>query len=179
MSPTLKTKTPVKSKTAKSAAKADHPSLEGRKAPDFELLDRAGNKVALKDLLKDGNLVLYFYPRDMTPGCTTEACSFRDHARQIRALDAQVAGISADSSASHAKFAAKYELKFPLLSDPENRVTRAYGVYKKKSLYGREFMGIERSTFIIDRAGTIRKVFAKVKVDGHSAEVLTVLKTLG
>ncbi|HUY18359.1 MAG TPA: thioredoxin-dependent thiol peroxidase [Candidatus Binataceae bacterium] len=177
MSPTAK-KRPSKSKTAKNAAKATGPSLEGRKAPAFELSDGAGHKVALKDLLKAGPLVLYFYPRDMTPGCTTEACSFRDHTRQLRALDAQVAGISADSSASHAKFADKYQLKFPLLSDPDNRVTRAYEVYKKKSLYGREFMGIERSTFIIDRGGAIRKVFSKVKVDGHSAEVIAALKEL-
>jgi peroxiredoxin Q/BCP len=178
MSPTEK-KRPSKSITKKSAEKANRPSLEGRKAPDFELSDRTGNKVALKDLLKAGHLVLYFYPKDMTPGCTAEACSFRDQTRPIRALDAQVAGISADSPASHAKFADQYELKFPLLSDPENRVTRAYGVYKKKSLYGREFMGIERSTFIIDRRGTIRKVFPKVKVGGHSAEVLAALKELG
>jgi peroxiredoxin Q/BCP len=177
MSPTAK-KRPAKSITAKNAAKANRPSLEGRKAPAFELSDGVGRKVALKDLLKAGPLVLYFYPRDMTPGCTTEACSFRDHTRQLRALDAQVVGISADSSASHAKFADKYQLKFPLLSDPDNHVTRAYGVYKKKSLYGREFLGIERSTFIIDRDGVIRKVFPKVKVDGHSAEVIAALKEL-
>jgi thioredoxin-dependent peroxiredoxin len=177
MTPTGK-KRPTKSIATKSAAKANRPSLEGRKAPAFALADRDGIRVALKDLLKAGNLVLYFYPKDMTPGCTAEACSFRDHARQLRALDAQVVGISADSAGSHAKFADKYELKFPLLSDADNRVTRAYGVYKKKSLYGREFMGIERSTFIIDRSGVIRKVFAKVKVDGHSAAVMAALKEL-
>lgn len=165
--------------TPKAAAKGTAHEMEGRKAPPFELPDARGATVSLKELVGRGNLVLYFYPKDMTPGCTAEACSFRDYTRQIRALDAQVVGISADSSASHAKFADKYELKFPLLSDPENRVTRAYGVYKKKSLYGREFMGIERSTFIIDRGGTIRKVFPKVKVDGHSAEVLAALKELG
>jgi peroxiredoxin Q/BCP len=177
MSPTKRHS--AKSITAKSIGKAIRPSLEGRKAPAFELSDREGNQVALKDLLKAGPLVLYFYPKDMTPGCTAEACSFRDHTRELRALDAQVAGISADSAASHAKFAERYQLKFPLLSDPENRVTRAYGVYQKKSLYGREFMGIVRSTFIIDRGGVIRKVFPKVKVDGHSAEVLAALKELG
>ena len=178
MSPTGK-KIVSKSIAAKSAKKASVPSLEGRKAPAFELSDGTGTKVALKDLLKAGNLVLYFYPKDMTPGCTIEACSFRDHTREIRALGAQVAGISADAPTSHAKFADKYDLKFPLLSDPENRVTRAYGVYKKKSLYGREFMGIERSTFIIDRSGVIRKVFPKVKVDGHSEQVLAALKEIG
>ncbi|MGH7907783.1 MAG: thioredoxin-dependent thiol peroxidase [Candidatus Binataceae bacterium] len=152
--------------------------MTGRKAPDFTLPDSSGNPVALKDLLKDGSLVLYFYPRDMTPGCTTEACDFRDNFKAIRALGAQVAGISADSSASHVKFTGKYGLNFPLLSDPDNRVTKAYGVYKKKSLYGREFMGIERATFVIDRSGTIRKVFPKVKVSGHSDAVIAALKEI-
>jgi peroxiredoxin Q/BCP len=177
MSPSAK-KLPAKSIGAKSADKTKPLSLEGRKAPAFELPDRDGRRVALKDLLAAGPLVLYFYPRDMTPGCTVEACSFRDHRREIAALGAQVVGISADSEASHGKFIDKYSLNFPLLSDPENRVTRAYGVYKKKSLYGREFMGIERSTFIIDREGVIRKAFAKVKVDGHSDEVLAALKEI-
>jgi len=178
MSPTAK-KRPAKSIGAQSAAKAKPPGLEGHKAPPFELPDREGKRVALKDLLKAGPLVLYFYPRDMTPGCTIEACSFRDRRRELSALGANVVGISADSSASHARFADKYGLNFPLLSDPENRVTRAYGVYKKKSLYGREFMGIERSTFIIDREGVIRKTFPKVKVDGHSEAVIAALKELG
>jgi thioredoxin-dependent peroxiredoxin len=178
MSPTAK-KRSAKSIGAKSADKAKTASLEGRKAPAFELPDRDGKRVALKDLLKAGPLVLYFYPKDMTPGCTIEACSFRDHRRALGALGANVVGISADSEASHAKFIDKYSLNFPLLSDPENRVTRAYGVYKKKSLYGREFMGIERSTVIIDRDGVIRKAFPKVKVDGHSAAVIDALKELG
>ncbi len=177
MSPTAK-KRPAKSIGAKSADKAKTPTLEGRKAPAFELPDRDGKRVAVKDLLKAGPLVLYFYPKDMKPGCTVEACSFRDHRRELNSLGANVVGISADSSASHARFADKYSLNFSLLSDPDNRVTRAYGVYKKKSLYGREFMGIERSTFIIDRDGVIRKAFPKVKVDGHTAAVINALKEL-
>ncbi len=178
MSPTAKRRAP-KSVAAKSIDKAKTPTLEGRKAPAFELPDRDGKRVALKELIKAGPLVLYFYPKDLTPGCTLEACSFRDHGRELKACGAQVAGISADSGASHAKFADKYALNFPLLSDPEHRVTRAYGVYKKKSLYGREFMGIERSTFIIDTAGVIRKAFQKVKVDGHTEQVIETLKELG
>jgi thioredoxin-dependent peroxiredoxin len=152
--------------------------LEGKKAPDFKLTDRTGKTVALKDLTSHGAVVLYFYPKDMTPGCTTEACSFRDNSAAIRKLGAQVVGISADSPASHGKFIDKYELNFPLLADPDNQVTRAYGVYKKKSLYGREYMGIERSTFIIDSKGKIARVFPKVKVAGHTEDVLAALKAL-
>src|SRR5712692_10037972 len=126
-------------------------SLEGNKAPAFELPDRDGKTVALKDLIGGKTLVLYFYPKDMTTGCTAEACSFRDQLDEIRSMGARVAGISADPPASHQKFAAKYSLNFPLLSDTENRVTRLFGVYQKKSLYGRQFMGIVRSTFLIDR----------------------------
>lgn len=158
---------------------ADTPSLEGKRAPAFTLLDQNGKPVKLRDLTASGNVVLYFYPKDMTPGCTTEACSFRDHVAEIRKLGAEVVGVSADSTASHQKFIAKHELNFPLLSDPDNEVTKAYGVYKKKSLYGREFMGIERTTFLIDSAGKVRKVFPKVKVNGHTEEVLKALKEIG
>ena len=101
--------------------------------------------------------MLYFYPKDLTPGCTVEACDFRDTAARLKAAGAQVVGVSADSPDSHRKFTDKHALNFPLLSDADNRVTRLYGVYKKKSLYGREFMGIERTTFVIDRAGVIRR----------------------
>jgi peroxiredoxin Q/BCP len=124
-------------------------------------------------------VVLYFYPKDMTPGCTIEACSFRDNIGRLRDLGAQVIGISADPSASHQKFIEKQGLNFPLLSDTGNKVTKAFGVYKKKSLYGREFMGIERTTLIIGRDGTIRKVFPKVKVNGHTDEVVAALTELG
>ena len=161
---------------AKSGASV---ALEGKKAPDFELPDREGNTVALKELIGERNLVLYFYPRDMTPGCTIEACSFRDNASRIRAMGARVVGVSADSAPSHQKFTDKYSLNFPLLSDVGNRVGRLYGVYKMKSLYGREFMGIERTTFVIDREGVVRKVFSRVRVNGHTDEVVAALKALG
>ncbi len=164
-------------RTATESAKPSTPG-EGEKAPLFELPDCDGNPVALKDLLGRGALALYFYPRDMTPGCTTEACDFRDAARRLKALGAQVVGISADSLASHRKFIDKHRLNFPLLSDPDNRVTQLYGVYKKKSLYGRYFMGIERTTFVIDRAGVIRRVFPKVKVAGHADEVVEAVRAL-
>lgn len=154
-------------------------SMEGRKAPAFTLPDREGAMASLADLTGSGNLVLYFYPKDMTPGCTIEACSFRDNLGAIRALGANVVGISGDSEASHQKFTDKYELNFPLLADKDNKVGKAYGVYKMKSLYGRQFMGIERTTFVIDRDGIIRKVFPKVKVNGHTDEVVEALKSLG
>src|SRR6266446_6936576 len=152
--------------------------MEGRKAPPFELTDGGGKTLSLKELLGRGNLVLYFYPKDMTPGCTTEACDFRDTAPRLKTAGAQVVGISADSPESHRKFTDKHELNFPLLSDSGNRVTRLYGVYKKKSLYGREFMGIERTTFVIDREGMIRKVFPKVKVASHADAVLEAVMAL-
>ena len=137
-----------------------------------------GKTVKLKDLTAQGTVVLYFYPKDMTPGCTTEACDFRDNLSAVRKAGAQIVGVSSDSVASHQKFASKYDLNFPLLADPENKVTKAYGVYKMKSLYGREFMGIERTTMIIDRSGVVRKVFSKVKVAQHAAEVVATLKEL-
>ena len=152
--------------------------MEGKKAPAFELPDQSGESVSLRDLTARGNVVLYFYPKDMTPGCTTEACSFRDNIAELRRLGAEVVGISADSTASHQKFIEKQSLNFPLLSDAGNAVCKTYRVYKKKSFYGREFMGIERTTFIIGRDGTIRKVFPKVKVNGHTEEVIAALKQL-
>jgi len=178
-------KAPAKASKKSTAAKKGAPApsasraLEGKKAPAFQLADADGKTVALKDLVGKRNLVLYFYPKDMTPGCTIEACSFRDNDAAIRAMGAQIVGISADSSASHVKFRDKHSLNFPLLSDPDNKVTRAYGVYKMKSLYGREFMGIERTTVVIDKSGVVRKVFAKVKVNGHTEEVIDALKALG
>jgi thioredoxin-dependent peroxiredoxin len=165
--------------STKPIAKRTAHEMEGRKAPPFELSDGHGKTVSLRELLGRGNLVLYFYPKDMTPGCTVEACDFRDAVARLEATGAQVVGVSADSADSHRKFTDKHALNFPLLSDPDNRVTRLYGVYKKKSLYGREFMGIERTTFVIDGAGLIRKVFAKVKVADHADAVLTALKALG
>ncbi|MGB6563623.1 MAG: thioredoxin-dependent thiol peroxidase [Candidatus Binataceae bacterium] len=162
----------------KAIVKRTAHEMEGRKAPPFELSDGGGKTVSLKELLGRGNLVLYFYPKDLTPGCTVEACDFRDTAARLKAAGAQVVGVSADSPDSHRKFTDKHTLNFPLLSDADNRVTRLYGVYKKKSLYGREFMGIERTTFVIDRAGVIRRVFPKVKVAGHANAVVEALKAL-
>jgi peroxiredoxin Q/BCP len=175
--PAKKTASPAKTKLP--AAKPDaEPSLEGSKAPAFELPDESGKQVALKDLIGKKNLVLYFYPKDMTPGCTTEACSFRDNIEGIRRLGAQVVGISGDSSGSHQKFIDKHALNFPLLADVGNEVGKRYGVYKMKSMYGREYMGYERTTMVIDKGGIIRKVFPKVKVNGHTAEVVAALKEL-
>jgi thioredoxin-dependent peroxiredoxin len=169
-----------KSKSGSAASdRASKHALEGAKAPAFELPDSAGVPVKLKDLIGRGNLVLYFYPKDMTPGCTREACDFQDRSSAIAAAGARVAGVSGDSSESHQKFAAKYGLKFPLLADADHRVAKLYGVWKKKSLYGREFMGIERTTFVIDKAGVIRRVFPKVKVEGHPEAVIEALKQLG
>ncbi len=170
-----KTSKPKNTASEKDAAGSLSP---GKKAPSFKLADETGKQVALKELIADSNLVLYFYPKDMTPGCTTEACDFRDNVGMLRKTGARVVGISADSSISHQKFIAKHELNFPLLVDTDNEVAKIYGVYKMKSLYGRQYMGVERTTFIIDRDGKIRKVFPKVKVNGHTAEVLSALKEL-
>jgi peroxiredoxin Q/BCP len=168
---------PKKAPAAKAGA-GDSVSLVGKKAPAFTLPDQDGKPVSLASLTARGPVVLYFYPKDNTPGCTVEACSFRDNLGAARKLGAQIVGVSADSTASHQKFIAKQSLNFPLLSDPGHTVTAAYGVYKKKSLYGREFMGIERTTFVIGRDGTVKQAFAKVKVNGHSEEVLEALKQL-
>src|ERR1700728_2602719 len=169
---------PKKALAAKAGAGSDSLSLVGKKAPAFTLPDQDGKPVSLTSLTSRGPVVLYFYPKDSTPGCTVEACSFRDNLGAIRARGAQVVGVSADSTASHQKFIAKQSLNFPLLSDPGHTVTTAYGVYKKKSLYGREFMGIERTTFVIGRDGVIRKVFPKVKVAGHADAVVEAVKAL-
>jgi thioredoxin-dependent peroxiredoxin len=176
--PAKKSPSPAKTKPVVTKTSLE-PSLQGSKAPAFELPDQAGNKVALKDLVGKKNLILYFYPKDMTPGCTTEACSFRDNIEGIRRLGAQVIGISGDSSVSHQKFIDKHALNFPLLADVGNEVGKRYGVYKMKSMYGREYMGYERTTMVIDKSGIIRKVFPKVKVNGHTAEVIGALKEIG
>jgi peroxiredoxin Q/BCP len=176
--PSKKSAEPSKTKPSTPTTSANSP-LEGSKAPLFELSDESGKKVALKDLIGKKNLILYFYPKDMTPGCTTEACSFRDNIEGIRRFGAQVIGISGDSSESHRRFIDKHALNFPLLADVGNEVGKRYGVYKEKSLYGRKFMGYERTTMVIDKNGIIRKVFPKVKVNGHTAEVINALKEIG
>jgi thioredoxin-dependent peroxiredoxin len=148
---------------------------EGKKAPDFELKDQDGDTVALKDF-KGQKIVLYFYPKDDTTGCTKEACSFRDEFPKFEKLDTKVIGVSPDSIESHKKFAKKYNLPFTLLSDEAKETVEAYDVWKQKSMYGRNYMGVERTTFIIDEKGNIQKVFPKVKVENHIEEVLKELK---
>ncbi len=146
----------------------------GDTAPAFELPTGDGGKHALKDL-KGKSVVLYFYPKDNTSGCTKEACAFNDSLARIKKKGAVVVGVSPDSAASHAKFAGKYDLAFPLVSDESKKMLEAYGVWKEKSMYGRKYMGVERSTFVINGKGVITHVFRKVKVDGHVDEVLAAL----
>jgi peroxiredoxin Q/BCP len=147
---------------------------EGDEAPDFILKDDSGKDVRLSQL-RGKKIVLYFYPKDNTPGCTKEACSFRDGFTEIQSRGAIVIGVSTDSIESHVRFKQKYNLNFPLLSDTDKKVVSKYGVWKEKSLYGRKFMGIERTTFVIDENGKVKKIFPKVKVDGHFEEVLAEL----
>lgn len=147
---------------------------EGSKAPDFTLKDGEGKDVTLSKL-KGKKVVLYFYPRDDTPGCTTEACEFRDNLARVKKKGALVFGISKDDEKSHQKFAEKFQLNFPLLSDPEGKVIEKYGAWGEKSMYGKKFMGIIRSTFIVDEDGHIMKVFPKVSPQGHAEEVLQAL----
>ena len=147
----------------------------GQKAPDFTLLSDSGQKVKLSDF-KGKTVVLYFYPKDDTPGCTKEACAFRDGIDEIQDRRAVVLGVSADSVGSHEKFRNKYDLNFPLLADTDKQVAEAYGTWKEKSMYGKTYMGIERTTFIIDRQGKISHIFPKVKVEQHYDEVLDALE---
>jgi thioredoxin-dependent peroxiredoxin len=147
----------------------------GKPAPDFSLQDQNGKNVTLSKL-KGSPVVLYFYPKDDTPGCTTEACSFRDESAKFKKKKAVILGVSPDDTDSHAKFAKKFELPFSLLADVGNKTCDAYGVWKEKNMYGKKYMGVERTTFVIDGKGIIRQIFAKVKVDGHSAAVLDALE---
>ncbi len=148
---------------------------EGKKAPDFKLKNQDGETIFLKDF-KGKKVVLYFYPKDNTSGCTKEACNFRDEFPKFNNVDAVILGVSPDSVTSHKKFAEKYDLPFNLLSDEEKNVLEEYGVWQEKSMYGKKYMGVVRTTVIIDENGKIRKVFPKVKVDGHNKEVLEALK---
>ncbi|MBI3994991.1 MAG: thioredoxin-dependent thiol peroxidase [Nitrospirae bacterium] len=150
----------------------------GDPAPDFRLPSTEGRELSLKEFRGKKNVVLYFYPKDDTPGCTKEACSFRDERPKFNKMDAVILGVSFDDPASHAKFAEKYRLPFTLLSDSDKEVASAYGVYKEKSMYGRTYMGIERSTFVIGKDGRVAAVYRKVKVDGHSDEILAALSGL-
>lgn len=146
----------------------------GMKAPDFTLLDKNGESVSLSDFLGK-KIVLYFYPRDNTPGCTRQACAFAASYEQFKTLDVVVIGISKDSVASHLKFAQKHELPFILLSDPELQAIQAYGVWQEKKLYGKVSMGVVRATYIIDEQGGIEKVMPKVKPDTNAVEILAYL----
>ena len=143
----------------------------GDTAPVFTALDDSGRKVRLQDF-RGRQVVLYFYPKDDTPGCTQEACDFRDRHAAFTARGAVVLGVSVDPVASHAKFRTKHGLPFPLLSDEDHRIVEAYGVWKEKSMYGRKFMGIERTTFLIDEKGKIAAIHQKVKVNGHAEALL-------
>lgn len=145
---------------------------EGLKAPDFSLPSTEGKEISLSSYKGKKQVVLYFYPKDNTPGCTQESCDFRDFSGKFSKKDAIVIGISADSLKSHDNFKSKFSLPFPLLSDENKEVIKKYGVWKEKSMYGKKYMGIERTTVIINKEGKIAKVYPKVKVTGHVEEVL-------
>jgi peroxiredoxin Q/BCP len=147
---------------------------EGAKAPDFTLVTHEGTKFKLSSL-KGAPVVLYFYPKDDTPGCTREACGFRDAKAKLARLGAVVLGVSRDGPEAHAKFRTKHKLPFTLLCDPDHAVAEKYGAWREKTLYGKKSMGIVRSTFVIDAAGRVAKVFRAVKPDGHADQVLAAL----
>jgi peroxiredoxin Q/BCP len=147
---------------------------EGDKAPDIQLANDAGEPLKLSDL-KGKRVVLYFYPKADTPGCTTESCEFRDDVKAFAKKGAVVVGISPDKPAAQARFKEKYELPFTLLADEEKAAAKTYGVWKEKNMYGKKVMGIERSTFVIGPDGKIEKIYGKVKAKGHAAEVLAEL----
>lgn len=150
-------------------------TLEGKKAPQIKLKDDKDQIISLKDFT--GSYVLvYFYPKDMTPGCTTEACSFRDNLSQLKKLGVQVLGISCDKVATHQKFRDKYELNFPLLADVDKDVVNRYGVWVEKSMYGKKYMGIQRDSFLIDPKGVIIKHYVKIKPAEHVAEIINDIK---
>lgn len=153
-----------------------HPQ-EGKAAPAFNLPASSGKKVSLKDF-HGKVVVLYFYPKDNTSGCTKEACQFRDAAQEFESQDAVVLGISPDSIASHNKFIEKFGLPFLLLSDEDHSIAEKYGVWQEKSMYGKKYFGIVRTTFVIGRDGKVARVFEKVKVPGHDQEVLQVIASL-
>jgi peroxiredoxin Q/BCP len=148
------------------------PLLEiGDKAPDFRTVDQDGEGVSLKDF-KGKKVVLYFYPKDDTPGCTKEACAFRDSFATFRRRRIEVLGVSTDDAKTHKKFAEKYDLPFRLLADPEKRIVKSYGVWGEKSMYGRKYMGTHRVTYLIDEKGKIAAVWPKVKPDQHARQLL-------
>ncbi|MCA9105166.1 MAG: thioredoxin-dependent thiol peroxidase [Planctomycetales bacterium] len=150
---------------------------EGSKAPAFTATADDGSKVKLSGL-KGSPVVLYFYPKDDTPGCTKEACAFRDRQSEIKKLGAVVLGVSPDDVASHVKFRDKYELNFPLLADPEHKLAETYGAWREKNMYGKKSMGVQRSTYLIDADGKVAKVWKRVQVDGHDQQVIDAIKAL-
>lgn len=152
-------------------------TLLNKKAPKFTLLDQEGNKQSLSDYAGK-KVLLYFYPKDDTPGCTTEACSFRDRLNELKPYKVQVLGISCDDVKSHKKFADKFKLNFPLLADTEKKVVEKYGVWGEKSMYGKKYMGIQRDSFLIDETGKIVKHYEKVKPENHVDQVIADLKML-
>ena len=148
----------------------------GQSAPDFSLPSTDGRNIRLSDFRGQQAVVLYFYPRDDTPGCTVEACSFRDLRNLFQEHGAEIVGVSTDSVRSHKRFQAKYQLTFPLLADTDHAVAEQYGVWQRRRFMGREHMGVARTTFVIDANGTIKAVFPNVKVEGHADRVLEALK---
>ncbi|HEY6553205.1 MAG TPA: thioredoxin-dependent thiol peroxidase [Vicinamibacteria bacterium] len=151
--------------------------MEGKAAPKFTLPSSEGGEVSLEDL-KGKIVVLYFYPKDDTPGCTREACAFRDSHAALKKKGAVVLGVSGDSLVAHEKFKAKYKLNFPLLSDPDKAVAKKYGAWGEKVMYGKKVTGMIRSTFVIDKQGVVSKVFPRVRVDGHAEKVLEAIEAL-
>ena len=147
------------------------------KAPLFSLKSADGTTVKLSEL-KGKPVVLYFYPKDDTPGCTKEACAFRDRLSEVRSLGATVLGVSADDVVSHKKFSEKFSLNFPLLADTDHKIAEKYGAWREKNMYGKVSMGIQRSTFLIDATGAVAKVWKKVSVDGHDQQVIDALMQL-
>lgn len=147
----------------------------GKPAPDFTLPSTTGEPITLKQYKGKKTVVLYFYSKDETPGCTREACDLRDLTAEFEKHNAVILGVSTDPMESHLKFKEKHKLPFPLLSDEDASVAKAFGVYKQKNLYGKKYMGIERTTFVIDRTGRIAQIYPKVKVDGHAQDLLEFL----
>lgn len=158
--------------------RTDQPLKDGDSAPEFSLPASTGKTISLKDFRGKQAVVLYFYPKDDTPGCTVEACGFRDTSKDYEKAGAAILGVSLDNLNSHQKFSDKFSLSFPLLSDEAQTISKAYGVYKLKQMYGKEYWGIERTTFLIDRNGKIAKIYPKVKVDDHHNQVLKDVKAL-
>ena len=150
---------------------------EGKKAPAFTLKDETDNKVRLSDL-KGKPVVIYFYPRDNTPGCTKEACAFRDRWSELKKMDVHLFGVSTDSAESHVKFKEKFDLPFPLLVDEDHAMSEKYGAWREKNMYGKKSMGIQRSTYVIDATGKVAKLFKRVRVDGHDQQIIDAIQAI-